>query len=115
MNAVPPINAAVMTADSQGRTPAGERCDVVHHVGDAALADVIGESTHLVAGHVDIRCQRLVLRPQLVAGGANHVSDATQPISGLVLLLIDARRDALLNAAKHAASVEASSAVRHPA
>ena len=84
-------------ADEQRRTPARELADVVHHVGDAALANLIRETPHLIAGHVDVRRQRFVLAAQLVAGGADHVGDAAKPIRGAILLLVNPRRNPLLD------------------
>ena len=71
---------------------------VVEHVGDAALADLVGKAPHLIARHVDVRRERLVFVAELVAGAAEHVRNAAKAVGGAILLLVDARRDALLDA-----------------
>ena len=63
---------------------------------------LIGEAPHLIARHVDVRRERFVFVAQLVAGAAEHIGNAAKPVRGAILLLVHARRDALLDAAEHA-------------
>ena len=73
---------------------------VIQHVGDAFLADLIRKTPQLVAGHVDVLRDHFVLVAQLVAGAAEHIGDAAKPVRGAILLLVNARRNVLLDVAQ---------------